>query len=46
MMPSSLVQLSLPNSKKKAICLLLTRLRMESASAESELWETNESTSQ
>lgn len=46
MMPSSAVQLSLPNSKMKATSLLLSRLRMESTGAESDLWRTNKSTSQ
>jgi hypothetical protein len=33
MMPLSLLQLSLQNSKKNEACLLLTRLQKESASA-------------
>ena len=45
-MPLSQLQLSLQNSKKSEACLLLSRLQKESASAESELWQTNESASQ
>ena len=42
MMPLSPVPLSLQKSKKNEACLLLSRLQKESASAESELWQTNE----
>ena len=37
MMPLSPVQLSLQKSKKNEACLLLSRLQMESAGAESDL---------